>query len=435
MIRATLANLASGNLGVLSASIGIQIIGYMISLALMPLAIAFYTPEEFGRFAAVFFAANLIGGYGGLRLEWAVINEKSNRNALYLVAFGCTLVLVWVGLFIVATIASPSAFFRYFDLERWDLVWAAPMAAAIGYGLFQQSYGIRAHNFREIYLARNTTMVSRQAYQILFGWLYPSLLSICVSEILSRISGNILFSRAVSTKFSTLPAGHFARRWWKNVSSRYAHYTQIALPSSLLNFGLTEGLGVVLLVVEGAEAGGSYWLVMRLFGLPMALIGSVVGDVLQGQMAKERDRRVTYRNIKSAGLLLTVVAFVFLPAGAVLFWWLTSFLYDGRWAVSGVLALILVPAICIQFIASPLSRSLVALEKMQYKFIFDVALLISVCVWVFLKQYLHLDLIYSMAVLSVVQVISYSIYLYLSFWVVRVEAKRSATTPAVGNQG
>lgn len=159
MIKATYASLSSGNLGVLSASIGIQVIGYMISLALMPLAIAFYTPEEFGRFAAVFFAANLIGGYGGLRLEWAVINEKSNRNALYLVSFGCTLVLVWVGLFILATIVSPSAFFRYFDLNRWELLWAAPMAAAIGYGLFQQSYGIRTHNFREIYLARDRKSV------------------------------------------------------------------------------------------------------------------------------------------------------------------------------------------------------------------------------------------------------------------------------------
>lgn len=433
MIKAIFASLSSGNLGVLSASIGIQVIGYMISLALMPLAIAFYTPEEFGRFAAVFFAANLIGGYGGLRLEWAVINEKSDRNALYLVAFGCTHVLVWVGLFIVATMASPSSFFRYFDIERWDLVWAAPMAAAIGYGIFQQSYGIRTHNFREIYLARNTTMVSRQAYQILFGFMYPSLLSICISEILSRVSGNILFSRAVRATFSTLPARNFVRRWWKNVSTRYSHYTQIALPSSLLNFGLTEGLGVVLLVVEGAEAGGSYWLVMRLFGLPMALIGTVVGDVLQGQMAKEPDRRITYRNIKGAGLLLTIFAIVFLPAGAVIFWWLTSFLYDGRWAVSGILSLVLVPAICIQLIASPLSRSLVALEKMQYKFIFDVALLVSISAWVFLKQYFQLELIESIAVLSAAQVFSYSIYLYLSLWVVRVEAKRASAALAAEN--
>lgn len=418
-LRALTEHLKDANVSILSASVGIQLVGYGVSLLLTPLAIGFYTPQDFGKFAAVFFIANLMGSFGGLRLEWAVINEESDRAARHLVGFGYSLAFAWALVLLLTFLIVPEATLTPFGVTRLDMLWSAPIACVIGYGLFQQAYGIRMQKFSAVYTSRNVTMVARQTLQIVHGPFNTSVFGLLVSELGSRLAGNLLFARSLPERLPALPPSHFWKNINRNVVRRYGHYTKVALPSSLLNFALTEGLAVILLVLEGTEAAGSYWLVMRIFGLPIALIGNVVGDVLQGQMARQREPVQVRKKMRWAGIFLGFFSLAFLPVGALLFWWLTGWLYDGRWAVSGVMAVILVPAICLQFVASPLSRSLIVLEMMQYKFIFDGTLLITVLAWIAFRTFLKLDIYASIAVLSAAQFVSYGVYLFLSFWVAR----------------
>lgn len=133
--------LSMDNAGTLSASVGIQIVGYAISLALTPLAIAFYTPADFGIFAVVLYIANFVGGFGGLKLEWAVINEHSKRIANLLMRFATTLLLLWGVALLVVSILAPSWLYNLLAIERGQAIMAAPIAVAVGLGIFQQSWG------------------------------------------------------------------------------------------------------------------------------------------------------------------------------------------------------------------------------------------------------------------------------------------------------
>jgi hypothetical protein len=174
-------------------------------------------------------------------------------------------------------------------------------------------------------------------------------------------------------------------------------------------------------LTHGPEVGGAFWLVQRIFGLPVALIGTVVGDVFQGQMARQRDRSVIVKQLSQTAALLTLFAVVLLPAVAVAFWFLTQKLYNGTWALSGEIGLYLIPAICLQFIASPLSRSLIVLKRMQYKYVFDGALFLALASWLAATQLFGLSLMQSMIFLSIAQSIAYSIYIFLSFYVAKLK--------------
>ena len=129
----------SENAAIFSRSIIIQVIGYGVSLALTPLAIAFYTPADFGLFAVAFFCANLLGTYGGLKLEWAVINENSETVAGLLLRFSLTLILAWGIVAAIAAVVVPQNLYAGLKLDRYAALLAAPVAVMIGFGLFLQS--------------------------------------------------------------------------------------------------------------------------------------------------------------------------------------------------------------------------------------------------------------------------------------------------------
>ncbi|MGQ7791825.1 oligosaccharide flippase family protein [Faunimonas sp. B44] len=415
----------SENLSLVSRSVVIQVIGYGVSLALMPVAIAFYTPEQFGMFAVALFCANLVGSYGGLKLEWAVINEHSGRAAELLLRVSLTLLLVLGMLAALAAAVVPQALFDRFDLARGAALLAAPVAVVTGFGLFLQAWGIRTRNYEGVYLSRNAVMVSRQAFQIGLGLLWPSVAALLVSEFAARLLGVRIILGRLRKRIALVAPTRLARLIGPLAFRRYGHYSKVALPSSLVDFAMTEGLAVVIVPLYGLEVAGAYWLVQRIFGIPVALIGTVAADVFQGQIARRSDHDQILRQMTQVGALLTAFSVIVLPAAAVVFWLLTRHFYDGKWVLSGQLGLYLVPAICLQFIASPLSRILIVREKMHYKYIFDGTMFLGLASWLTLTTIGGLGVLHSIAYLAGVQALAYSVYIVLCFHIAR-QAKAGA---------
>jgi hypothetical protein len=75
-----------------------------------------------------------------------------------------------------------------------------------------------------------------------------------------------------------------------------------------------------------------------------------------------------------------------IPAAAVAFWLFTQHFYAGKWLLSGQLALYLIPVICTQFIASPISRILIVRKKMNFKYVFDGTMFLGLASWLLLTQ-------------------------------------------------
>lgn len=410
----------SENVTIFSRSIAIQVVGYGLSLCLMPIAVAFYTPAQFGMFAVALFAANLIGTYGGSKLEWALINERSGRAADLLMKFSLTLIVLWGALAALAALFAPAQFFLHFNLHRSAALLAALVAVSVGSGLILQAAGIRAKSYQNVYLSRNGVMVSRQLIQIGLGLAWPSVTALLVSEIASRFIGVAIILNRLQRRIELLSPRRFTRLFGPLALRRYGHYSKVGLPSSLVNFLMTEGLAVVIVPLYGLDVAGAFWLVQRIFGIPIALIGTVVADVFQGQIARRTDYRMIFQVMLQLGGLLAGFSVTVLPAAAVAFWGLTEHLYGGKWQQSGQFALYLIPAICLQFIASPLSRIFIVREKMNYKYIFDGTMFVGLAVWLTLTWVLGLSAYQSIACLAGAQSIAYGLYIALSFHVGRL---------------
>ena len=407
------------NAAIFSRSIVIQVIGYAVSLALTPLAIAFYTPADFGLFAVAFFYANLVGTYGGLKLEWAVINENSETVAGLLLRFSLTLLLAWGIVAAIAAVVLPQGLYVSLKLDRYAALLAAPIAVVIGFALFLQSWGIRTKRYSEVYLSRNSAMVSRQVLQIGLGLIWPSAFSLLIAEFVSRLIGVQIILRKLNQQLRLLAPARFCRLLGPLPIRRYGHYTKIALPSSVMDFLMTEGLAVIIVPLYGLDVAGAYWLVQRIFGIPIALIGTVAADVFQGQIARRRDHEAIFKQMVQVSTLLTGFSLIMMPAAAVAFWLFTQHFYGGKWLLSGQLALYLIPVICTQFVASPISRILIVREKMNYKYIFDGTMFVGLASWLLLTKMSSLSMLQSITYLVCVQTLAYGVYILLCFHVAR----------------
>jgi hypothetical protein len=409
----------SESIAILSRTVVIQVIGYGLSLALMPLAIAFYTPVQFGMFGVYLFCANLIATFGGMKLEWALINEHSTRVADLQLKFSLTLLACWGLTMAVAALGAPQAVYVHFGLDRWAAVLAAAIAVVTGFGLFMQSWGIRAKNYQSIYLSRNAVMVSRQMVLIGFGLAWPSVFALLLAEFASRLLGIRIILHRLGKRIEFIAPARFVRLFQPLAFGRYGPYSKVGLPSSLVDFLTTEGLPVLIVSLHGVEVAGAYWLLQRIFGIPVALVGTVIADVFQGQIARRREHEMIFQQMTQVGIVLTGFSLTVLPAAALAFWVLTQHLYGGRWMLSGQLALYLIPAICSQFIASPLSRVLIVREKMNYKYVFDGITLLGLAIWLALTDIGGLTPLSSMACLAAAQTVASCVYITLCLHVAR----------------
>jgi hypothetical protein len=409
----------SENAAIFSRSIVIQIVGYGLSLSLTPLAIAFYAPTDFGLFAVAFFCANLVGTYGGLKLEWAIINENSATAAGRLLRFSLTLILAWGITAAITAALIPQSMYANLKFDQYMALLAAPLAVTIGFGLFVQSWGIRTKSYSYVYLSRNAAMVSRQIFQIGLGLIWPSAFSLLLAEFISRLIGVVIILKKLDQRIKFLTPARFFSLLGPLPLGRYGHYTKIALPSSLVDFLMTEGLAVIFVPLYGLDIAGAYWLVQRIFGIPIALIGTVAADIFQGQIARRHDHEAIFKQMTQVTLLLTTFSVIIMPAAAVAFWFFTWQLYGGKWLLSGQLALYLVPVICTQFVASPISRILIVREKMNYKYIFDGTMFAGLASWLLLAQLANLSFWQSIAFLAGAQTFAHCVYIFLCFQVAR----------------
>ncbi|WDR06698.1 oligosaccharide flippase family protein [Devosia rhodophyticola] len=409
----------SENTALFSQSMLIQLSGYAISLALTPLAIAFYTPAQFGMFAVVIFVANLFGTFGGFKLEWAVINEHSNNIVNLLLNFCASLLLFWGFAILIGAWLLPEKVFAAFNIDRNAIFFAAPIALVTGLGIFWQAFGIRLRRYQDVYLARNTVMVSRQLVQIGLGLFWPSITALLLAEVVSRAAGIQILLTRLQTRLRFLAPKQFVRFFGPIVPQRYGHYAKVALPSSLATFIMTSSLAVLIVPLYGVEVAGAYWLVQRIFGIPVALIGNVAADLFQGQIARRADKHQIVSHMRQMTVLLGGFALLIMPTGALAFWFLTQRFYDGKWALSGELALYFIPAVCIQFVTSPLSRVLIVLKKMNYKYVFDAILFSGLLIWGVTTVLGYLSFTQSIGLLVSVQTLAYLAYMWICFYLVR----------------
>lgn len=354
-----------------------NVLAQLVSLLAAPLLTRLYTPEAFGTLALfVTIVAVLAPGVGG-RYEVAMVvaDARERRDfffiALWLMALAC---LLFLSLLAVAFVPL-SSWLKAGVLGNW--LWLSPLALfATGVIAALRSWANAVKDYRQLSYAAVVQAVGVTLLAIgigVAGTLDDGLL-------LANVIGLVLTCVYLIYVYRDLfreDDWHWDQRRWK-LALRYKDYPLFNGSTNILN-GLMTSLPVFFLARYFPEAVvGYYALMVRVGVAPLSFIAAAVSDVNVKKIAEMLQtghdpmpylRRVTL-SLLAVALLPTVLLISSAPQ-------LFSWVFGETWRQAGVLLAILMPALAVQFVVSPLSLSFVAAGHLRLQAAWQVISLLT----------------------------------------------------------
>jgi O-antigen/teichoic acid export membrane protein len=354
-----------------------NLLAQLITLLAAPLLTRIYAPETFGALTLfVTVVAVLVPGIGG-RYEVAVVvaNARERRDLLF-ISLWLMLLLSLIFLLVLAVAFNlMSSLLNASLLGNW--LWMTPLALLLtGVIAALRSWANAVKNYRQMSFAAVVQACS------------VTLLSIGIGG--SRLlNDGLMFANVVALVLTCAYLAYVFRdlfsnggwRWdrdkWK-LALRYKDYPLFNAPSSILN-GLMSGLPVVFLARYFPEAVvGYYALMVRVGVAPLSFIAVAVSDANAKKVAEVlqagQDPMPHLRRVTLVLLAVAVPPSVLLVFNAPL---LFSWFFGETWRQAGELLAILMPALAVQFVVSPLSLSFLAAGHLRLQTAWQVLSLLA----------------------------------------------------------
>ena len=394
-----------------------------------PLLTRLYTPDNFG-IAAVYASVLAIPAVvASLCYECAILLPEDDQSAANVLALSLVLVLgmsvlselvVWlVGDRIVGALRAP-------DLEPY--LWLLPLSllGAGSYHVFNE-WAVRKKAFRQIAQTKLSQGIGMATTQLGLGLLGVGPIGLIAGDLVGRMSG---ISRLVKVAWreDRLVLRQVTRQGIRLVASRYRRFPLLSSGATMLNsIGLQLPL-LLLAIFYGPLVVGWLKLGERVLSIPLSLIGTSISQVYVGKSA-----RVLHTDPQQLpGLFLKVVggmlliAFPYVALLALLGPLLFPVIFGSEWEQAGVYVQLLAPMFLLQSTANPTGGILDVLERQDLHLFREILRMVVMSGALLLAGVLQVRPVVGIGMFSAAGSVVYIVYLGISFYAVKVAARKAA---------
>lgn len=404
-----------------------SLIGQGLLLAVSPILTRLYSPRDFAALTVFTGAATVFGGLATLSWDRAIVVPRGERQATAILTLGAITVLT------ISVLLVPLALFlgpvadRVFDTDVFvPLWWLLPVTVALmGAYTLVSSWMVRQRLYGRL-AVRNALLGGSQSVSSV-------ILGVVGAAPFGLVSG-IAFGRAVAIiglapwrELRGTGAALPSRARLRAVASRYRRFPLVASWSRVANILGLQLPPVLIVAMYGSWEAGIFALTVRVLATPIGIVVDAVSQYFEGAFAarvRERSPRLVplmtliLRRLALVGLVPTLLVVFFAPA---LFGWL----FGAEWQASGVFAQIVVWQYLLQFVVSPISRTLLVLERQFSQLVWDVYRTIASIGAVVLPSLLGASLAQALIVLTITQAVLYVILLAMSLRAARRAENRA----------
>jgi len=358
--------------------------GTALAQALIVLAAPFlmrlYSPETFGFLALFTSISSLLIGIACMRYELAIMLPESEKEAANLL--GVSLVFVML----ISVLTIPAIWLGQGLLLRWlkapnlaPYLWLIPPAVFIG-GVFSalNFWNSRSKKFGRLSIARVTSSAATVSVQLGAGYAgYATGGSlICASVAGQAVSTAVLGGQiwADDNKFLVKSIR------WKDMLSglkRHRKFPIYNVWAVLLNNISWQLPAFLLAAFFSPVVVGYYALGFRILNMPMNLIGSAIGQVFFQRAAEAKKQGVLASLVEKSFSRLVMLGLFPMLILTIIGRDLYVVIFGQSWAEAGVYTQIISVWAFFWFISTPLSFLYNVLEKQEFVFKLNVALVIS----------------------------------------------------------
>ena len=353
----------------------------IVAMLASPLLTRLYTPEDFGVYSVYVSIATIIQVIVCLRFDVPITladkNEKA-RNLLILCVLSAFIISIITG---VITVFFHQKIGQFVGLkENTELLVFISVSVFLG-GVYSAGtyWRIRENKYKVITQSKITQSLPQTFSQLYFGYMMYGVVGLILGELIGRLLGSLNLWKGKLIRLLIINPYEESIHL-KSTAIEYKKFPLISSWSALINSGSLVLPALFIAWQYGLIAAGAYSLVQRVFAIPVNLIGQAMATVYMGTASK-----LKHDNIKQLGVLYTktMVTLFFIGIipvviigiyGVEIFTWV----FGKKWQLAGQVSQVLAVLFLFRFAMSPVSQTLMILEKQYIQLIWDVSRIISV---------------------------------------------------------
>jgi O-antigen/teichoic acid export membrane protein len=383
-----------------------------INAAVLPILSRCYAPENFGILSIFTALVSILAVWAAWRYELAIVlpEEQEDASALMKLSFGIVIAMSLIGFVVVTGLGKTLT--RMFNISYMDF-WLLLLPLSI---LLAGFYNIlfywcsRNKRFDRIAISKVTQNIVTLGSQLGAFFLFKVGAGGLISGYIIGQAGGL---GILSAQAKDLQLKKHKRLKLRSMASQYSDFPKLASLGAFLDTAAVQIPLIVIPALFSPHIGGIYAVTDRLMRVPAAFIGSAVSQVFYQRLAQfknipqERKRLIfsTWKYLLFLGIGPMLLIGIL---GPIL---LTSFL-GSNWSEAGAFAQILALGFMVHFVASPTSLGIVALERLDILFFWQLLNFFSM-VAIFMGTYFFFrhDIFAFLWIWTVKEAVIYVIYM------------------------
>jgi O-antigen/teichoic acid export membrane protein len=336
------------------------------------------TTAEFGIYATWFAVSSTLAILLSGHYEYVIALEPAGADRTRAVA---ATILLTTGVWVVLGCVAVAAAVFVPDLQSWRIFIFIGVGSTLLFSLLQlwQLWAGANSEYRALSWQRVLQSSSITCCQLGCIYVAPTGLSLALGQLLG-----LLLCLLVTLISRPLPVSDI-RTLLKEPAAglaflmRHGGMPKFALPGALLNSMVAQLPTVIVSHRFGADGAGLLAMAQRFLAAPVALVGKAVLDIFRQQAASAyrasgRCDDVFVSTMRMLAALSTAVALIVFFLAPTLF----PMILGDKWALSGHIAIWLIPQVCLGLVASPLSYVFFIVGKPQLDLVWQICLAIVI---------------------------------------------------------
>lgn len=403
----------------LTGTILAQIIPFVFS----PILSRLYSPQDFGLLSIITSLSGILSVIVCGRFEQSIVLPEKDEAAISLISIAHRLALITTTVVLLILFFFNEHIAALLNIAQSSL-WLFFVPLLMLFIGIQQCFNywlIRKKAFKKISINKVVQTTSIAIISLLLGLKITSN-GLLVGYIIGcTILLIFSFYQALKTGYSTKATTSDTRNFNMRKYSDFPLYNTFP---ALLN-AIASSLPIFYISHFYNQSITGYYNYTRLIILvPLSLIAMPMSQVyFERIVSKARNRETILFEIKRVFTILSLLALLFIIIIFCFGPWLFGFIFGNTWKISGEYARVLIFSYAIQFVITPLSTILTALNRIKLASLwptiyFGLMLLLSFYKGEGINKFISL--------LTIIEVISYLTYGFLIYWAVK-EYERKIT--------
>jgi O-antigen/teichoic acid export membrane protein len=348
----------------------------LLPIISLPLLSAYYNPTSFASLSIFMSLGAILSIASTGRYELAILHPREEKDALALVFLSCL-----ASFFISAAVGLAMLGFYHFGGAKLfaiplsiDFLFLVPLSI-LGYSMMQvlNYWYSRKDRFTTVSVLRITQSILIVGCGLLFGWLRWKEMGLVYAFAIGGIFviGSMLFLLFENRNFFSWQAVVVQAR-------KYRNYPQHLMTTALMDTAAVQAPIFFLAASFDSFLVGSYGFANRIVMAPVSLISASIGQVYYQQIAGAgKSAMDIIKKFRRTLFVLSVLSVVLFGGLYLLGQDLVDLFFSKEWQRSGAILSMLSLALLIRFIVSPLSMTLVALDRFTWVSLWQTVYLIS----------------------------------------------------------